>query len=214
MNNAYLQSMFPLIFLSLRAHKIYFVQHFTWTRLNLEWHVWNMCIHIFGRNIYVHFKFSCVRSSNNVFVRAHRLYGTLLTIQFQVRTDTGGEYMLIVWLIESAGFVLPLLLPSTVLAAVKFLLLWAISLAPSFQASWSWACSDEEYLITVSRSKPMRWIDGCLVFERKGHGATVAWLHEIVVLFVCCRGYETRLRRGWFAPTSKINKSSSKTENS
>ena len=33
------------------------------------------------------------------------------------------EYMLIVWLIEPAGFLLPLLLPSTVLAAVKFLLL-------------------------------------------------------------------------------------------
>jgi len=35
------EAMFPLIFQSLCAHKISSVQHFTWTRLNLELRVWN-----------------------------------------------------------------------------------------------------------------------------------------------------------------------------
>jgi len=45
--------MFPLIFQSLYAHKISIVQHFTWTHLNMEWLVWNMCKNIFEGNIYV-----------------------------------------------------------------------------------------------------------------------------------------------------------------
>ena len=35
-------SMFPIIFQSLCAHKISFVQHFTRTHLYLEWRIWNM----------------------------------------------------------------------------------------------------------------------------------------------------------------------------
>ena len=62
--------MFPVIFKSLCAHKISFGQHFTRTHLYLERRVWNLCKNMFGRNIYVRSKFSCVRSSHGLCARA------------------------------------------------------------------------------------------------------------------------------------------------
>ena len=47
----HLWAMFPLILQSLCAHKISFVQHFTRTRLYLDWRVPKMCKSIFGWNI-------------------------------------------------------------------------------------------------------------------------------------------------------------------
>ena len=41
--------MFPIICKSLCVHKISVVQDFTWTHLNLEWHIWNMCKNHFWR---------------------------------------------------------------------------------------------------------------------------------------------------------------------
>ena len=45
----------------------------------MEQRVLNICANIIGRNIYVRFKFSCVRSSHGLCVcaRAHSLEGTL-----------------------------------------------------------------------------------------------------------------------------------------
>ena len=65
-----LWSMFPLIFQSVCAHKISVVQHFTITQLCLERHERNMCKSIFERNIYVHSKFACVRSSHDLCAHA------------------------------------------------------------------------------------------------------------------------------------------------
>jgi len=61
--------MFPLILKVMCAHKFSFVQHFTWTHLNLEWRVWSMCKSIFGTNFYVRSKFF-VRSSHDLCARA------------------------------------------------------------------------------------------------------------------------------------------------
>jgi len=65
--------MFPLILLSLCAHKISLVQHYrptlylhAWTHLNLEWRVRNMRQSIFGGNIYVRFKVSSLHSSQGL----------------------------------------------------------------------------------------------------------------------------------------------------
>src|SRR6218665_1335310 len=46
-----------------------------------------LCKNIFGRNIYVHSKFSCVRSSHGLCARAHThsLEGTLVMIRLQCR---------------------------------------------------------------------------------------------------------------------------------
>jgi len=38
--------MFPLIFQSLCAQEIFWVQHFASTHLCLQWHVWNVCKNI------------------------------------------------------------------------------------------------------------------------------------------------------------------------
>jgi len=59
--------MFPLIFSHLCSHTISFVQHFTWTHLYMR----NMCKHIFEEECFVRSKFSCVRSSHNLWAHAH-----------------------------------------------------------------------------------------------------------------------------------------------
>ena len=79
--------MFPLIY-SLGVHTIYFLQHFTWTHLNLEWRVGNNVQKHFWRKIYVRSKLSCVRSPHDMCARshAHNLEGTLTESQeFQNR---------------------------------------------------------------------------------------------------------------------------------
>ena len=71
--------MFPLIFYSMCAHKISFMQHLTTNNLCVKLIVRNMCKHIFRKNIYVHSKSSCVPSSHDQCARAHvhGLEGTL-----------------------------------------------------------------------------------------------------------------------------------------
>src|SRR6218665_3615872 len=72
--------MYPLIFESLCAHKISFVQHFT--RTHVYGTTWmKLCANILGRNIYVRLKFSSVRSSHGLCAsaNAHSLEGTLST---------------------------------------------------------------------------------------------------------------------------------------
>ena len=79
-NNYVPRPMFPLTFQNLCVHKISLVQNFTRTHLYLEWRVRNMCKSLVGSNIYVHSKFSCVRSSQGLCARAHAhsLKGTLV----------------------------------------------------------------------------------------------------------------------------------------
>src|SRR6218665_1965315 len=70
----------PSIFQSLCVHKISVVQHFSRTPLYLKQRVQSMCKIIFGTNICVRSKFSCVRSSHGLCACAHvhSLEGTLV----------------------------------------------------------------------------------------------------------------------------------------
>jgi len=74
--------MFPLICLSLCAHKISFVQHFTGFVC-----IWNDMYEICAKSFlegtfYVHSKFSCVRSSHDLCMSAHAysLEGTMVVV--------------------------------------------------------------------------------------------------------------------------------------
>ena len=69
----------PSNFLNLCVHKISFVQPFTTINLYVKWSIRNMCKNIFGKNISVHSKFSCVSSFYYLCMRAqaHSLEETL-----------------------------------------------------------------------------------------------------------------------------------------
>jgi len=78
-SNLYSPSMFPLIFQSLCAQKISFVQHFTMSHLFLEWNVWNMWKNIFGRTSMCAQSFTCIGLISPL-VRTHSLEGTVLSM--------------------------------------------------------------------------------------------------------------------------------------
>jgi len=125
--------MFPLIFQSLCAHKISFVQHFTTTHC-----IWNiaicaLCKNIFWRDIYVHYKFSCVCSSYSLCARAqaHSLEGTLVLRQ-KLKKHNILNRVLLLWL--PAG----LQLNSAVSQINRFGVFQQLCLYQARQCRWSW----------------------------------------------------------------------------